>query len=156
VDLSQSAVDYAGQHYNGPGIQFVQEDAMRYWDTAGFTNIVSLGTLEYLSDPRKFLMRTAGMLRNHGTFVASAPVTPSMDSNPRHQNDFTESDLRAMARECDFEEVAAFPQAEPFDPSTLSADYYKSNPIKLLSRIGSTLRNGFKNRYLTIAWTKRA
>jgi len=156
VDLSVTAIGHAQQHFADPGMHFIVEDAMRYWDSAGFTNIVSLGTLEFLLDPRKFMMRTAGMLRNGGTFVASAPVTPSMDINPQHRSDFTEFDLRALAAESDLIETACLTQVESFAPASLTADYYKANPVKLLSRIGSMLRNGFKTRYLTIAWTKRA
>jgi hypothetical protein len=32
--------------------------------------------------------------------------------------------------------------------------YYLANPGRLCARVYSTLRYGFKNRYLTIAWRK--
>ena len=100
------------------------------------------------------------MLRAGGTLVASVPVTPSMDSNPDHYTDFSQTSIRSMARQCDLDEKACFSQLQSFKPQTLMGEgaigFYKKHPEKLLARIGSTFRNGFQHRFLTVAWTKRS
>jgi SAM-dependent methyltransferase len=170
VDLSLSAIAYAREHYKNSGVQFIQANAMEFSAAEGFTNIVSLETIEHLPDPRIFVRRIATMLRPGGVLIGSVPVTPSMDGNPHHLTDFSESSFRRLLDGCGLEEIAALRQIQPFSALDILGakekrvsrdhpgliEFYCIHPVKLLLRIGATLRYGFQNRYLTLAWTKRA
>jgi hypothetical protein len=106
------------------------------------------------------------MLRRGGTLVASAPTTPSVDANPYHLHDFTERSFRRLFREHGLIEVDTFRQVQPFTlrgvlgrnearmkqvRPNLPA-YYLSHPLVLARRLWSTVRHGFTNKYVTIAW----
>ena len=97
--------------------------------------------------------------------VASVPTTPSVDANPHHLRDFTESGFRTMMSELGLEEIDVLRQVQPFSPLPLLARtekraseirpglpaYYLRNPRALLLRLAATLRYGFTNRYVTLA-----
>ena len=169
VDLSASAVEYARQRYKDSRLRFLQADAMEFHDDEGFDNIVSLETIEHLPNPAIFIRRITTMLRKGGVLIGSVPVTPSMDGNPHHLTDFTESSFRALFDGCGLEPTALLRQIQPFSAvdiltgkeKRVSRDhpgllaFYSRNPSKFLLRLEATLRFGFQNRYLTIAWTKR-
>lgn len=164
VDLSPDAIETARNRHPEEHFTFLQADGAKYWDTNGFANVVSLGTLEHIADPASFIRRLAALLRTGGIFVVSAPVTPSTDSNAHHLSDFTEDSLRLYCKSCDLEEIEAYEQTQGFDPRSMGTggsagkhglfSFYKKNPDTLLSRIASTLRHGFQHRYLTISWRK--
>ena len=131
--------------------------------------IVSLETIEHLeSDPGDFITHLGGLLRPGGILVASVPTTPSVDVNPHHHHDFTDRSFRRMFEERGFVAVETFPQVQPVDvfavasgKETRLADvrpnllgYYLTNPGALARRIGATLRTGFANHYVTIAWER--
>lgn len=178
VDLSGDAVRYASQRYANERISWIEADAMRfdpaaYRETAGiagFDNIVSLETIEHLPDPLPFFRRIAGLLNPGGILVASVPTTPSMDGNPHHLSDFTEASFRRMADGLPLEEVASFCQVQPFSAGNIVAGkekrlsrshadllaFYAKHPGKVFTRVASTLRYGFVNRYLTVAWKRKA
>ena len=170
VDLSRAAIEYAREHYAGPRVCFVESDAMEFSDSEGFDTIVSIETIEHLLEPASFADRMITALRPGGVFVASVPVTPSVDANPHHLHDFTERSFRRLFARHQLFEVARLIQDQPF---TLGAvvtrsearmqqvrrnlpAYYLSHPTRLLRRLASTLRHGFKNRYLTVAWRSPA
>jgi hypothetical protein len=76
--------------------------------------------------------------------------------------------LEALGRVNRLTEVAPFVQRQPFNPWAIVSgsekrlptsrrgvlDFYATHPGKLLDRGWSTLRYGFRNRYLTVAWRK--
>jgi hypothetical protein len=100
--------------------------------------------------------------------VASVPTTPSVDANPHHLQDFNERSFRRLFEGRGLSELANFAQDQPYSlVATLARSevrlqevrrnlplYYLRHPRSLLRRLGATLRYGFKNRYLTIAWRR--
>ena len=141
---------------------------MRFSDPDGFDTIVSLETIEHVPDPAGFISRLMALLRPGGVFIGSVPTTPSVDANPNHLHDFTESSFRSMLKPHGLTEIAHFRQTQPFDVIPLlrrtearTADlrsglvsYYLSHPSALVRRLGSTISHGFTNRYITIVWQR--
>jgi SAM-dependent methyltransferase len=141
---------------------------MTYFDPNGFDVIVTLETIEHLPDPATFIARLVDQLKPGGRLVASVPSTPSVDANPHHLRDFTEESFRALFRPRGLREIACLRIAQPFAPLRILrhqearavglrrnlGSYYMSNPRSLFRRLGATVRYGFENRYVTIAWEK--
>ncbi len=174
VDLSEHAVASARRRYgSAPGqvrLEFRVADALEFQDARGFDSIVSLETLEHVPDPGRLIERFAGLLRPGGTLIASVPTTPSTDLNPHHLHDFSARSFRRLVadRAPGLHEIAAFAQIQPVSPigvllrseprlrdrrSSLPT-YYLTHPGSLARRIAATLRFGFANHYLTLAWRK--
>jgi SAM-dependent methyltransferase len=168
VDLSLQAVEYARQHYANQRIHFTQHDAMTFRDESGFDSIVSVETLEHVSDPASLIEHLVALLRPGGVLIASVPTTPSADVNPYHLHDFTEQSFRKMVAVHGLAELACLRQVQPYPlMSTLRrkesrmkdmredlACYYLVHPWALVRRLWSSLRFGFTNRYLTAVWQK--
>lgn len=166
VDISEEAIVYARDRYCHPQVQFVVADATSFSDLEGFDSIVSLETIEHLSDPEGFIVHLLGLLRPDGVLVGSVPTTPSVDANPHHLHDFTERSFRQMVERHGPKEVACFRQVQPYGvipllrkkearardirPSLLS--YYMTKPSSLIRRLRSTVFHGFNNHYITIVW----
>ena len=170
VDLSDDAVAYARSHYAHPTVRFDVGDALSYGDEAGFDTVVSLETVEHVKQPAALLERLVRLLRPGGILVASVPTTPSTDVNPHHLHDFTEASFRAMLRPHGVEEVTCLRQVQPYqlfaalqrterrmqDLRPNMFRYYAGHPGAAMLRLWSTLRFGFTNRYITVAFQKRA
>lgn len=166
VDVAPDAVAYANAHYAGPNVRFVAADALRFEDTDGFDTIVSLETIEHVPDPAALFAKLASLLRPGGRLVASVPTTPSVDLNPHHLHDFSAASFAAFGARHGLREVDRFQQVQRlsltsawrgrrFTKEKLRANlpgYYLSHPAALGKRIATTLRHGFANHYLTIAW----
>ena len=170
VDISQAAVDYANGRYAQEGTRYLCSDGMKLQDDEGFDNIVSIETIEHLPDPVSFVDKLVSLLRPGGVLVGSVPVTPSVDANPHHLHDFTERSFRALFAKHGLEEIEAFRQDQPFSAGAVVTRsesrmqqvrpnlpvYYLQHPGALARRVYSTLRHGFKNVYLTVAWRARS
>lgn len=168
VDLCPDAVAYGARRYGNERTRFLCCDAMRFDDPEGFDTVVSIETLEHLPDPRGFVDRIAALLRPGGVLVASVPTTPSVDANPHHLQDFSERSFRELFAGRGLVEVASFAQDQPYSLKAVLTRgelrlqdlrrnlplYYLRHPGSLARRVGATLRHGFKNRYLTIAWRR--
>lgn len=169
VDVSGEAIAYARREYAGPRLRFAVADAMDFRDAEGFDTIVSLETIEHLdADPGAFARRLAGMLRPGGVLVASAPTTPSVDVNPHHRRDFSARSFRRVFESEGFREISRLQQIQSVRvASVLRADekrlqgarrglpaYYLSHPLAALKRVVATVRHGFANHYLTVAWCR--
>jgi len=166
IDLSPDAIAYAQARYAGPHARFVAADAMAFDDPARFDTIVSIETIEHLPRPEAFVAHLAGLLRPGGMLVASVPTTPSVDANPHHLHDFSARSFRRLLAPYGLAECAALEQAQPWRPAAVLARsearlrgvrrnlpaWYAAHPGSLARRIASTLRHGFCNRYLTVAW----
>lgn len=170
VDLSPDAVRYADDRYRDVRVAFQQADAMTFRSDHPFDTIVSLETIEHLPDPAGFVDGVLSMLRPGGMFVASVPTTPSVDANPHHLHDFTRKKLDDLVSRHRLREAASLPQVQPFglrsvltrsDSRTKNvranlAGYYLRHPASLLKRLASTVRHGFANHYITVAWVSPA
>jgi SAM-dependent methyltransferase len=166
VDLSEQAVTYATGRYGRPGIEYRQGDGVGFADSEGFDTVVSLETIEHVPDPEALVGNLASLLRPGGVLVASVPTTPSVDVNPHHLHDFTEASFRAMFTGRGLEEVAALRQVQPYRPLRILRrqeqraedlrsgllGWYARHPAHAARRVLATLRFGFTNRYLTVAW----
>ena len=140
--------------------------SLAFEDAEGFDTIVSLETVEHLPEPRRFLTRLAGLLKPGGVLVASVPTTPSVDLNPHHLHDFTKSSFRRLVEPTGLCEIDCYTQVQKVDVGRVLRRsearlkemraglprYYARHPAALVRRLLSTLRYGFENRYLTVAW----
>lgn len=166
VDLSEAAVAYANDRYANDRTGFLACDAMRFEDAEGFETIVSIETIEHLPDPEGFVELLVSLLRPGGHLVGSVPITPSVDANPHHLHDFSDRSFRRLIGRHGLEVLDELVQEQPFGlRAVLSRSevrlenrrrnlpaWYLRHPGALLRRAASTLRHGFVNRYLTLAW----
>jgi len=166
VDLSQESIAYAKEKYGKDSLYFVVGNALEFTDKEGFDTIVSLETIEHLPNPSGFISHILTLLKPGGIFIGSVPTTPTVDANPHHLHDFTEASFHQLFAQYHVQEKASFRQTQPFNPITVlfrkesrlsdlrqnMAQYYLAHPQALLQRFWSTLRFGFSNRYITIAW----
>jgi SAM-dependent methyltransferase len=169
VDLAPEAIQYARNRYADDRIQFKQHDAMTFSDESGFDTVVSVETVEHVPDPQGLITHLVELLRPGGILIASVPVTPSVDANPYHLHDFTEHSFRMLVAHHDLNEIAKLRQVQPYPfmrtlkrQETRMEDlrqnlpaYYLRHPTALARRLWSTLRYGFTNHYLTVAWQKK-
>lgn len=168
VDVAEDAIAYARERYARPGVRFELCDAHEFYDDHGFDTVVSLETIEHVREPEKLLVRLIAALRPGGVLITSVPTTPSVDVNPHHLHDFTERSFRAMVSRFGVREIDHLRQVQKYDLwSVLSrsetrmssmreglAGYYLRNPMAAGRRLAATVRYGFTNRYLTVAWQR--
>jgi SAM-dependent methyltransferase len=166
VDVSEEVVAYARDRYAGPGVEYRCADAFSFQDPDGFDTIVSLETIEHVSDPERLVENLVRLLRPGGVLIASVPTTPSVDVNPHHRHDFNE---RSFSRLFDAHGLVArtrFRQTQPYRvlpllcsqekrasdlrPNLLA--WYCRHPGALLRRARATLRHGFTNHYATLVF----
>lgn len=168
-DISIQALRHARTHYHHPRVVFGCGDGATWLRAGSFDGIVSLETIEHVAEPARLLREFATLLRPGGVLVASVPVTPSVDANPHHRSDFTTASLLTLGEQADFVPRAMFRQVQPYSIFRILSRreertkdlrqgllrYYASHPGAAWRRVASTLRHGFTNRYLTVAWQKR-
>jgi 2-polyprenyl-3-methyl-5-hydroxy-6-metoxy-1,4-benzoquinol methylase len=167
VDIDSAAVEFACANYVDDRLSFRCADGSEF-DGGPFSTIVSLETIEHVPDPKKLIANFVRMLAPGGRIIASVPVTPSVDVNPYHLHDFTAGSFRRMFLDHGLQEIAAFPQRQPYSPLRMVAGrekrlkdmrsglvgYYASHPGAAAKRLYSTLVDGFCNKYLTCVFTK--
>ena len=166
VDISNEAIEYARIRYANPKIEFICADATTFCAQDKFDTIISLETIEHVPNPENFVAHLKTLLKEDGIFIASVPVTPSVDANPHHLTDFTKKSFRKIFLNSGFEEVCSHSQVQPFSLFKVITKqekrmqqmrknilkYYLMHPQSFLKRIFSTLTDGFNNRYLTVVW----
>ena len=86
---------------------------MRFSDADGSTRSC-LSTHRACARSGRVRLSAGGVAPARGVFIGSVPTTPSVDANPNHLHDFTESSFRSMLRRRPTE-VANFRQTQPFD-----------------------------------------
>jgi SAM-dependent methyltransferase len=167
-DIDEPSIAFAGTRYAHPLINFIITDAIRFEAGIALDNIISLETIEHLGDPAAFVLQASKQLVKGGRFIASAPITPSMDANPYHLHDFTPKSFRKMFTSAGLKEIHSFIQVQPYQPLPLlqrkeerSKDlrrnilrYYLTHPGKFFLRISSLLKDGFTNKYLVVVFEK--
>lgn len=168
VDIDQSAVDYARRHYAAGPVRFELADALTYSPGIRFDNIVSLETVEHVDRPVELFARFSALLAPGGRLIASVPVTPSVDANPHHKNNFTVRTFRKLAAPHSLKLLETLDQTQPFSPLALlrrteprahglrksMARFYVQHPSHLFLRLWSTLKDRFVNKYVTIVWAR--
>jgi len=169
VDNSVQAIGYAEKHFRDPSIEFICNDAMKFNDEQEFDTIVSLETIEHLENPKAFIRKLDSILKLSGVLIISAPVTPSTDGNPYHFSDFTYLGFKKMLLESGFEIFNELLQNQPYSVREIFfsknrrltqarrglGKYYLQNPGKLFARISSLFKDGFNNKYLSLALRKK-
>jgi len=167
IDVDQEAIRFARAKYRHPSIQFIVDDAFTFVPHKMLDSIVSLETIEHLRAPGEFIKRISNNLVKGGRFIASVPITPSMDANPYHLHDFKERQLKKIFDENGMKEIASMVQVQPFNPFSIRkgkdrmqevrkniASYYLHHPGKFILRLCSLISDGFRNKYLVIAFEK--
>jgi SAM-dependent methyltransferase len=168
VDISTEAIAYASHRYVHPNIRFVRQELLQFHDERGFTNIVSLETIEHIPKPERVAAHLHSLLVPGGRLIISAPVTPSTDGNPFHVNDFTERSFRKLFTAQGFTEIDCLQQKQPyslkeiFQKRSARTDglrqglikYYLRHPRKFFLRVRSLLADGLTNNYLTLVLRK--
>ena len=166
VDLCAESIAYAKRKYGNCNIHFLTSDVMDFMDKDSFDTIVSLETIEHIPNPSGFITHMMTLLKPGGIFIGSVPTTPTVDANPHHLHDFTEVSFRRLLTQHKVKEKACLRQVQPYNPITVLSrkearlndlrqnmgQYYFAHPQALFHRLWSTLRFGFSNRYITIAW----
>jgi 2-polyprenyl-3-methyl-5-hydroxy-6-metoxy-1,4-benzoquinol methylase len=169
IDISAEAIAYANKYYAHSAINFIHTDAFTYKAVTPLKNVISLETIEHLAAPVKFIQWWAAQLEPGGLFIASAPVTPSMDANPYHLQDFTQKRFRKMFEDAGLVETNSYLQIQRYKLLQLFSrkkdrnkdlrknllGYYFKNPSKAWLRICSLFTDGFCNKYLVVVFKKK-
>lgn len=162
VDIDPEAIGYATVNYARACVSFECADATKF-DGGPFDCVVSFETIEHVPDPEALVDNLARLLKPGGVFVASVPVTPSVDINPYHLHDFTQASFRRMFEKRGFTEVDSFLQLQPYEAAKLASQesrvkkmlaYYAVHPGAAFKRAYSTAVDGFCNKYLACAWRR--
>lgn len=162
VDIDPAAIEYARDNYAAEGLSFECADAVKF-DSEPFDTVVSFETIEHVPNPDALIENLARLLKGGGTFVASVPVTPSVDINPYHLHDFTQTSFRRMFHKRGFTELDSLLQIQHYEPMKLASEdsrlksmlaYYAVHPLAAVKRAHSTAIDGFTNRYLVCVWRR--
>jgi 2-polyprenyl-3-methyl-5-hydroxy-6-metoxy-1,4-benzoquinol methylase len=168
IDNDKESIHFASQRYRHNKITFAEGDALNYQAPVKLNTIVSLETLEHLEDPTAFVEHMARQLVAGGRFIASVPITPSMDANPYHLHDFTVKSFKKVFTDTGMEEIDSIIQRQPYsffsiikqkeerskDLRKNIAGYYMHKPGKLLLRLKSLVKDGWNNKYIVTAFQK--
>ena len=168
VDIDPAAIAIANSRYRHPQVTYLTDDCTKFQKPGFFDAIVSLETVEHLPTPGAFIQRMAENLKPGGTFVMSVPITPSVDFNPHHLQDFSERSIRKLVAANGLKAIDCLIQKQKFNPVSVLLrrekrleggrkgliGFYLRHPGKLLLRMKSTVVDGFCNKYITLACRK--
>lgn len=168
VDHDTFSIDYAEKNYPHPSISYLRNDATTFEPQELLSSIVSLETIEHLENPGVFIRMISRHLVSKGRFIVSAPITPSMDANPYHLQDFSTRSLTKLFSDAGFTLVASFTQKQVYNPLLILARkgerlkdtrqnllaFYWNHPDKFIARIKSVLLDGFSNKYFVGVFEK--
>ena len=169
IDNSPVAIDYCKKFYSHKKITYELNDVFDIRPTVVINTIVSLETIEHLTEPARFVRQLASILAKGGRFIASAPVTPSMDANPYHHSDFTIKSFKNLFTAAGLIEMDSLIQIQRYRAFTMIskkegrghdlrrglATYYFKNPGKFFRRLKSLIKDGFTNKYLVVVFEKK-
>ncbi len=168
ADLDNDSIAYAQKRYAHPTIHFRTANLLELVPAQTFQNIVSLETMEHLPDPEAFVKHICSFQNTGGRFIASVPVTPSMDANPYHLQDFTQKSFIALMERQGYRLINSMLQVQPYSffkiagkKEARSKDlrsgllrYYWQHPDKFFLRLRSVLVDGFTNKYFVGVFEK--
>lgn len=169
VDISPAAIAYARSRYAHPFLQFICTDSMKFTDIFLYDGVVSLETIEHLPDPVSFISKLIDLLKPGGMLIVSAPVTLSTDGNPYHLFDFSQRGFRKLFSPYACKEIAHLIQVQPYALKDIFGSrknrrilpkrgglwkFYMCHPGVFFSRIRAVMKDGFNNKYLTLALRK--
>ena len=169
IDNSEDAIDYCKKFYSHSKIHYELKDVFEFRIIDAFNTVISLETIEHLTEPERFVKLFSSMLVKGGRFIASAPVTPSMDANPFHQADFTTKSFKKLFTSAGLVEIDSLIQIQHYTAFSMiskkggrSEDlrkglvaYYLKNPRKFFTRLKSLIADGFTNKYLVVVFEKK-
>jgi SAM-dependent methyltransferase len=108
VDRDPTVLAYAAQHYNRPGLTFVEADLEgdELLDIVGVGGVVCFETLEHLIDPDRALRKLRRLLPDRGVLICSVPARTwertdvlGFPRNTRHRQLFSlDSAVRLVER----------------------------------------------------------
>ena len=168
VDIDEDAVNYAQKTYQHNSLVFYAANAKKFDIGQKYDTIVSLETIEHVTKPRELIEHFFNLMNQDGYLIVSVPITPSVDINPHHVNDFTEKSFESMFNLCGFKKVEKYYQTQSYNPFGILSGkekrtsqirqnlvvYYLMNPIAICKRVKSLLIDGFNNKYITIVFKK--
>jgi SAM-dependent methyltransferase len=170
VDRSEQAVAYARERYVAPGVSFVCSDGATFTPDGPFDVVVSLETIEHVTDVHGFVAQLARFIVPQGVLVGSVPTTLSSDVNPYHLHDLSADEFRGMFAANGFALIDEMIQVQSFSPLRLRrlagqsarnyqlrpnlGHYYATHPGMLWRRLRATLSHGFANHYLVLVGRK--
>ena len=169
IDNSPVAIDYCKKYYAHDKIVYELKDVFDFLPNVSINTVVSLETIEHLKEPGRFIQKVTSILAKGGRFIASAPVTPSMDANPFHENDFTIGSFKKLFTSAGFVEIESMIQIQQYKAITMIskkegrghdlrkglATYYFKNPVKFFRRLKSLITDGFMNKYLVVVFEQK-
>ena len=168
VDKDAESIQWAIDHYPNPLITYCNKDAFDFNPPELLNSIVCLEAIEHLPNPEMFIRQVSEHLAPGGRFIASVPITPSMDANPYHLSDFTRSGFSRLFISSGFRMLNFLIQKQSYNPFIVRNQtemryqqlrknifqYYSNNPRKFFLRLSSIIRDGFCNKYMIATFEK--
>lgn len=97
VDIAEKAIDSAQRHFSTAGIEFICADAESILCDEAFDLIISLETIEHVSDQHQFLSQLKKLLAPNGVIILSCPndeaASWTKSDNPFHLRKYTFKDF---------------------------------------------------------------
>jgi ubiquinone/menaquinone biosynthesis C-methylase UbiE len=102
LDRSSEAVAAASKRFDAPNLRFHVGDAYRTpFDEGEFSSVVSIETIEHLTDHDRFLTEIRRVLSRDGVLILSSPdkiVEDRLFDNPHHINLLYKDDMVALLK----------------------------------------------------------
>jgi 2-polyprenyl-3-methyl-5-hydroxy-6-metoxy-1,4-benzoquinol methylase len=118
IDRDDRALDVARARYSRPRVEYLQDDcntlARAADGRAPYDAVVSLETIEHLSDPSRFLTRAARLLAPEGLLIASTPNGSQSRGDPHpwahHEREYTATEFVTLLEAAGFRSIQLFGQ----------------------------------------------
>lgn len=169
VDIDDGTILYARHTHKARNIFFINSSLFAFSSLAPFNTIVCLETIEHIVEPEKVVGHLLQLLASNGRLIISAPITPSMDGNPYHVNDFSEQSFKKLFISRGLSITNQLLQVQPYQLADIIGSkkvkriqntrrnlalFYFKHPIKLIARLRSLVFDGLNNKYLTLVVQK--
>ena len=130
VDYSEDAIEYAKKLYSATNLKFIKGDALDLpFEDNSVDVVVSLETIEHLTDPEKFVKEVKRVLRPNGVFIVSTPNDDEyIEGNEFHLHEFRLKDLKKLINKY-FNNSKFYYQGSYFAAGLYSENAFKSEHI---------------------------